>query len=60
MPSIPALGRQRQAGLCEIKASLVYGVIAWATQRKTKQKENKRQEAAFLRGASALAPTFLP
>jgi hypothetical protein len=36
MPLIPALGRQRQANLCEFKASLVYRVgcrIAKATQR---------------------------
>jgi len=36
MPLFPALGRQRQADLCEFKASLVYRVssrIAGATQR---------------------------
>jgi hypothetical protein len=36
MPLIPALGRQRQADLCEFEASLIYRVSSWtakATQR---------------------------
>ena len=56
MPLITALGRQKQADLCEFKVSLVYRVsfrIASATQRnlvsKTKQnktKQNKTKQKA--------------
>ena len=36
MPVIPALGRQRQADLCEFKASLIYSVSS-RTARATKR-----------------------
>jgi hypothetical protein len=29
MPSIPALGRQRQENLCEFEASLIYNRSLW-------------------------------
>jgi hypothetical protein len=62
MPLIPVLKRQRQADLCEFKASLVYRVnfrTARATQRnpvstkqnKTKQnktKQNKTKQNVFV------------
>ena len=46
IPLIPALGRQRQANLCEFEASLVYKInsrTARATQRNpvSNQKEKK-------------------
>jgi hypothetical protein len=49
-PLVPALGRQRQADLCEFETSLVYIVssrTARATQgipvlKKQKQKQNKK------------------
>ena len=44
MPVIPALGRQRQADLCEFKASLIYSVSS-RTARATKRpclKKKKR------------------
>ena len=47
MPLIPALGRQRQADLCEFKASLVYSVssrTARATQRNPVSKKKTKQK----------------
>ena len=47
MPLIPAHGRQKQADLCERKASLVYRVsfrTARATQRKPVLKNKNRQK----------------
>ena len=43
MPLVPALGRQRQADLCELEASLGYRKSSRATQRNlvsTKPKPN--------------------
>jgi hypothetical protein len=44
---IPALGRQRQAELCELEASLIYRVIsktARATQRNPSEKPTRKKE----------------
>ncbi|XP_040609944.1 dol-P-Man:Man(7)GlcNAc(2)-PP-Dol alpha-1,6-mannosyltransferase isoform X2 [Mesocricetus auratus] len=46
-PLIPALGRQRQADLCEFEGSLVYGVsskTAKATQRNPVSKNQKKKK----------------
>ena len=51
-PLIPALGRQRQASLCEFKVSLVYRVPGQAPmlqrnsvlKSKNKTKQNKKKE----------------
>ena len=46
-PLIPALRRQRQVGLYEFKASLVYRIssrIARATQRTLSQKKKKKRK----------------
>ena len=48
-PFIPALGRQRQANLCEIKASLVYRVssrTSRTTQRNPVSKQTNKQTKA--------------
>ena len=47
MPLIPALGRQRQANLCEFEAGLVYRVIQSEIHRETlyqKKKEGRKEE----------------
>ena len=46
MPSIPALRRQRQAGLCEFKAILVYSdsKAARAAKRNPDLKKKKKKE----------------
>jgi hypothetical protein len=47
MPLITALGRQKQADLCEFKVSLVYRVsfrIARATQRNLVSKQQQQQQ----------------
>ena len=48
MPLIPALGRQRQADLCEFEASLVYKVsfriVRAVTQRNPVLKNQKQQQ----------------
>jgi hypothetical protein len=56
MPLIPTLERQRQADLCEFKASLVHRVscrtrTARATQRmpiSKKKTKNKKRKTAFV------------
>ena len=48
MPLIPALRRQRQEELCELKASLVYSVssrIARATQGNPVSEKEKKKSA---------------
>jgi hypothetical protein len=50
-PFIPALGRQRQANLCEIKASLVYRVSSRpdrTTQLQPDFKRMKKNNRIFL------------
>jgi hypothetical protein len=50
MPLIPALGRQRQADLCEFKASLVYTVSSRstrATQRNPVSNKNKSSNKVY-------------
>ena len=53
MPFIPALGRQRQADLCEFRVSLLYGVssrTAKVTQRNPvsrNQRGEKKRRSTF-------------
>ena len=53
MPLIPALGRQRQVGICEFEASLVYRVSSRASkatqgnnviENKKERKENSNKQ----------------
>jgi hypothetical protein len=45
-PFIPVLGRQRQADLYELEASLVYRVRPVSKQNKTRKKQNKKEMAS--------------
>ena len=63
MPLVPALGRQRQADLCELEASLVYRAssrIARTAQRNSVSKKKKPKYICLSVHPSIVHPSVHP
>ena len=65
MSLIPTLGRQRQAHLCEFKASLVYRASSWITGSRQRnpvwknKNKNNRKTTRMQKGYSSMVK-YLP
>ena len=56
MPLIPALGRQRQVGLCEFEASLVYIVSSRTVKAVTQRKPVLKKKLTAVVLGTAIHP----